>query len=150
MGATVMASGSSAPDRASAFLHAIVWGEHTRIWDLLSDDGRQLALRVATDNGLDRVVAGRIGQDLSDPTEREEFLRQLLRGLRQDLRSVDLPNLTVDTSPSDVDRETVSIAITSPSAIPGTEEWAAGRLVLSRDQTRGWCIDRLEPRLARP
>lgn len=141
---------TTATERAQAFLHAIVWGEHTTIWELLSDNGRRAALAVAMENGMDRVVANRIRDDLADPIERHEFLRQLVHGLRRDLRSVDLPNLSIDTSSAPETGSTAVIAITSPSLIPGTEAWAAGRFVLSLDDTRGWCIDRLEPRLAGP
>lgn len=141
---------TAAADRAAAFLQAIAWGEHTTIWELLSDDGRRAALSVAVDNGLDRVAAGRIHDDLADPAEREEFLRQLVGGLRRDLRSVDLPNLSIDAGTLIETGSTASIAFTSPSTIPGTEGWAAGLLLLSRNGDRGWCIDRLEPRLAGP
>lgn len=140
----------SAHDRAEAFLRAIVRGEHTTIWELLSDDGRRAALSVAMENGMDRAVAGRIHDGLADPIERQEFLRQLVHGLRRDLRSVDLPNLSVDADSLRETPSTASIAITSPSLIPGTDGWAAGQLVLSRDEDRGWCIDRMEPRLAGP
>ena len=138
-----------AAERARAFIHAIVWAEHTTLWDLLSDDGRAAALSVAVRNGLDRVVAGRIRDDLADPVERERFLQQLVGGLRRDLRSVELTELTVAGCRAG-DAGSVAVELQTPSQLPGTGAWPAGRLILSRDTDRGWLVDRLEPRLAGP
>ena len=126
-----------------------MWAEHTTLWELLSDDGRAAALSVAVRNGLDRVVAGRIRDDLADPVERERFLQQLVGGLRRDLRSVELTELTVGEC-SRRDDGTVAAELETPSHLPGTDAWPAGRLILSQDADRGWLIDRLEPRLAGP
>ncbi|MGI9597275.1 MAG: hypothetical protein ACR2QK_14020 [Acidimicrobiales bacterium] len=143
--------------RAEAFVTAIVWGEHTTIWRLLSPAGRTAALSVAVGNGLDRVVAARIDGEVADPTEFEDFLRQLVGGLRRDLRSVEAAKVTTAAATADdgdgdggatVDEAIVELA--TPSDIPGTGDWPAGRVHLSRDDERGWLIDRLEPRLAGP
>ena len=139
----------AAAEHAAAFIHAIVWAEHTTLWDLLSDAGRDAALSVAMRNGLDRVVAGRIRDDLADPVERERFLQQLVGGLRRDLRSVELTELALGACQAASDGS-VAVELLSPSQLPGTGAWPAGRLVLSRDADRGWVVDRLEPRLAGP
>ena len=149
MGAPMTDAAQDAAERARAFIHAIVWAEHTTLWDLLSDDGRAAALSVAVRNGLDRVVAGRIRDDLADPAERERFLQQLVGGLRRDLRSVELTELTVGECRRG-DDGTVAAELETPSRLPGTDAWPAGRLILSQDTDRGWLIDRLEPRLAGP
>ena len=149
MGASVTGASQDAPGRAGAFIHAIVWAEHTTLWDLLSDKGRTTALSVAVRNGLDRVVAGRIRDSLADPVERERFLHQLVAGLRRDLRSVELTALTIGES-SRGDDGTVTVHLQTPSKLPGIHAWPAGRLILSCDPDRGWLVDRLEPRLAGP
>ena len=149
MGAAMTGTHDEAAERARVFIHTIVWAEHTTLWDLLSDDGRDAALSVAVRNGLDRVVAGRIRDDLADPVERERFLQQLVGGLRRDLRSVELTELTVGQRYTASDGS-VSVELLSPSQIPGTDAWPAGQLVLSQHADRGWLIDRLEPRLAGP
>ena len=138
-----------AAERAREFIHAIVWAEHTTLWNLLSGDGRAAALSVAMLNGLDRVVAGRIRDDLADPVERERFLQQLVGGLRRDLRSVELTELTLGDCRA-ADDASVAVELLSPSQLPGTDAWPAGRLLLSCDADRGWVVDRLEPRLAGP
>ena len=149
MGSSMTGATQDAAERAGAFIHAIVWAEHTTLWELLSDDGRTAALSVAMRNGLDRVVAGRIHDDLADPVERERFLQQLVGGLRRDLRSVELTELTLGECSTASDGS-VAVELLTPSQLPGTDFWPAGRLVLSCDTDRGWVVDRLEPRLAGP
>ena len=149
MGAPMTDAAQDAAERARAFIHAIVWAEHTTLWDLLSDEGRPTALSVAVHNGLDRVVASRIRDELANPVERERFLQQLVVGLRRDLRSVELTALTVGES-NCRDDGAVVVELQTPSQLPGIHAWPAGLLVLSRDPDRGWLVDRLDPRLAGP
>ena len=149
MGSAVTGTAGDAAERARAFIHAIVWAEHTTLWDLLSDHGRAAALSVAMRNGLDRVAAGRIRDDLADPVERERFLQQLVGGLRRDLRSVEITELALGECHA-VEDGSVAVELLSPSQLPGIDAWPAGRLVLSCDADRGWVVDRLEPRLAGP
>ena len=149
MGTAVTDAAAGAAERAGAFIHAIVWAEHTTLWDLLSGEGRAAALSVAVRNGLDRVVAGRIRDDLADPVERERFLQQLVGGLRRDLRSVELTELTVGECRRGSDGA-VAVELQTPSQLPGIDAWPAGRLIVSHNPERGWLVDRLEPRLAGP
>ncbi len=136
---------------ADAFVHAVVWGEHTVVWELLSSAGRTTALRVAQRNGMDRVAAGRIRDGLADPEEMEEFLRQLLAGVRRDLRSVDLGELKVGAVESDrADTGQATAHLVVPSIIPGADVWSAGRLVLSCVDKGRWRVDSLEPRVTGP
>ena len=140
---------AGAAKRARAFIHAIVWAEHTTLWDLLSAHGQSTALTVAVRNGLDRVVASRIRDGLADPVEQDRFLQQLVGGLRRDLRSVELTELTVGDCRT-IDENTVTVELLSPSRLPGTGAWPAGQVVLSFEASRGWAVDRLNPRLAGP
>lgn len=141
-------SGSSPADVASRFVAAVAWGEHTVVWELLSNVGRAVAVSVALANGLDRVVASRITDGVADPVELDEFLRQLLHGLRRDLRSVEIAEVRVDTC--DVADGSATVHLSVPSAIPGTRAWAAGRVRLTADDDGRWSIDRLEPVIAGP
>ena len=143
-----MKTASSPATVAARFVDAITWGEHTVVWQLLSGSGRSVAVSVALANGLDRVVAARISDDVADPAEFDDFLRQLIRGLRRDLRSVDVSELQVGSC---VVTGGVAVAhLTTPSVIPGTDDWAAGRLRLSMGGGGVWTIDRLEPIVAGP
>lgn len=145
------AASAGAAEAASRFLRAVVWGEHTRLWPMLSPKGRAAAISVAVANGMDRVAAGRIRDGLADPAEFDDFLRQLLVGLRRDMRSVDLENVTLAGAPSPGPEDgSVTVELATPSTLPGTEAWPAGRLVLSCGPEGDWGVDRLEPRLAGP
>ena len=159
---------SSPGDVASRFIDAIAWGEHTVVWELLSHRGRATAITVALANGLDRVIAARISDGLADPAELDDFLRQLLHGLRRDLRSVEVADVQVadvqvaDVQVADVQVANVEVAgchlagrsavvlLSTPSAIPSTEPWAAGRVVMSEDDAGAWAVDHLEPVVAGP
>lgn len=135
---------------AGAFIDAIAWGEHTTVWELLSGTGRSVALAVAQANGLDRVVAGRIRDRLANPVELEDFLAQLLGGLRHDLRSVDVGEIRIGTCATAPDGATATVELAVPSLLPGTDSWPAGSIVLSDDGSGTWRVDRLEPVLAGP
>ncbi len=149
MGPSVSVWPEPAVASASAFVDAIVWGEHITVWELLSTSGRDAVLSVAIENGLDRVAAARIRDDLADPVALEDFLRQLLGGLRRDLRSVELDEISVDAESASLESEVARVALVAPSRIPGTGPWPAGTVVLSLDSGR-WRVDRLEPRLVMP
>ncbi|NNE12554.1 MAG: hypothetical protein HKN41_09980 [Ilumatobacter sp.] len=144
-----MNSDRSAPvDVAARFVEAIAWGEHTVVWELLSPTGRSTAVSVALARGLDRVIASRIVDNVADPAELDEFLRRLLHGLRRDLRSVDVAEIKVVAC--DVDDRSAIAHLITPSTIPGTDAWAAGRVVMAADDAGRWAIDRLEPVIAGP
>ena len=135
---------------AGAFVAAIAWGEHTTVWELLSETGRSVALAVAQVNGLDRVAAGRIRDGLANPLELEDFLGQLLGGLRHDLRSVDIAEIILGACTPAPGGATATVELTVPSLLPGTDSWPAGTVVCSHDGAGGWRVDRLEPVLAGP
>lgn len=141
---------SSAEAAAEALVHAVVWGEHTVIWGLLSAMGRNTALTVAQHNGMDRVVASRIRDGLADPVELDDFLRQLLGGIRRDLRSIELGDLRVDHVERSASGDEAVGHLVVPSTIPGVENWSAGSLRLSQGEDGSWLIDHLEPRIAGP
>ncbi len=135
---------------AGAFIAAIAWGEHTTVWELLSETGRSVALAVAQANGLDRVVAGRIRDRLANPVELEDFLAQLLGGLRHDLRSVDIGEIRLGACAPASDGAALEVELLVPSLLPGTDSWPAGSIVVSDDGSGTWRVDRLQPVLAGP
>ena len=131
---------------ARAFLEAILWGSHTTIWELLSEDGRDTVLTVAASRGLDRVTVNRIRDGQSDPVDHDVFLRELTQGLRRDLRSVDLARVAPGRS-HELDDGAVVVDLVTPSEIPGTEDWPAGQIVVGLDPAGRWRVRRLEPRV---
>jgi len=143
-----MTAEKGALEAAEAFIHAIQWSEHTTIWTLLSDAGRTTALSVAVDNGLDRVTAARIRDNVSDPRQLEDFFTRLLGGLRRDLRSVDIDQLEPGVLTCHPSNNSIDVELTNPSLLPGTDHWAAGHLVLTANEAGEWCVERLVPRIA--
>lgn len=140
---------------ARSFLDAIVDGDHPMVWDLLHPDARERAIGLALRRGLDRVKAQRFVHGNADPSELAEFQRDVLRGLRRDFRSVELERLTVG-APAPVDDVTgsepadMTVDLASPSNLPGTAGWYAGRLRLRRLDLDGWRVLDVEPTVAGP
>lgn len=135
---------------AARFIDAVRQGEHTTIWELLAPSARERAIGLGLARGLDRVRAQRLRDGLSDPVELDDFLRQVLHGLRRDLRSVEIDRLEVRGPPIVLDDGNVSVGLISPSSLPGTDGWHAGRLVLVRLDSGRWSVARLEPVVAGP
>ena len=50
---------NDAVETARSFLHAIVWGEHVTVWELLGAAARERVLASATRKGMDAVAASR-------------------------------------------------------------------------------------------
>jgi hypothetical protein len=75
---------------ARAFVDAVAWAEHTRVWELLSASARLAVLGVAGRRGMDPLLAARLREGTAGVDERDEFLADLLQGIRVDLRGIDL------------------------------------------------------------
>ena len=78
---------------AHAFVDAVAWGEHTTVWELLAPEARVALLEVATRRGMDALLAARLREGTAGDDERDEFLADLLHGLRAELAGVDIDEL---------------------------------------------------------
>jgi len=86
---------------ARAFVDAVAWAEHTRVWELLSASARLAVLGVAGRRGMDPLLAARLREGTAGDGERDEFLADLLQGIRVDLRGIDLGTVRcVEVDPS--------------------------------------------------
>ncbi len=86
---------------ARAFVDAVAWAEHTRVWELLSASARLAVLGVAGRRGMDPLLAARLREGTAGGDERDGFLADLLQGIRVDLRGIDLDAVRcVDVDPS--------------------------------------------------
>lgn len=139
---------------AKAFVDAIVWGEHVRVWELFSPEACEHVLRAASRKGLDAVAAERARQDTWSRGEADAFLTALLHGLRVDLSGVDLDGILVAESAVRLDDGSLRFDLESPSDLPATltggANWAAGAVVVDRITSAGsslWQVTRL---IARP
>ncbi|MDP9388978.1 MAG: hypothetical protein M3Q48_13955 [Actinomycetota bacterium] len=130
---------------ARAFIEAIAWGEHRRIWDLLAPEGRKVVLRVAVNHGMDEALAARLREGTAGQAETDEFLTDLLGGLRADLAGNDLDTLEYS---SDVDLEPGRARIVLTAPVPpalGPVGLPVGSLELV-DHEGEWRVERLTPR----
>lgn len=78
------------------FVDAIVWGDHSKVWALIGTDGRTEVLDVATKRGMDEGLAARLISDSGSPGETNEFLVDLVNGLRAELAGNDLDHVTFE------------------------------------------------------
>jgi hypothetical protein len=129
------------------FLDAIVWGEHSTVWMLLSTAGRDHVLDAGSRRGLDAVQAERLRQGTSAGDELDQFLTGLLQGLRVDFAAVQLeevePVMPVEVS----DDGRVAINLECPATF-GDRGWAAGSVVLAYEGG-SWLVDRVNPLVSR-
>lgn len=141
---------SEAAEAAKDFLHAIVWGEHHRVWALLGPEARDRVLGAATRRGMDAVAASRAREGTWGVEEADVFLTSLLRGLRVDLSGADLELIEVVDEPEAQSDGSLRFRLESTTLLPaeltGGANWAAGALIIGRD-VEGWRVRALEPRL---
>ena len=136
-------------DAVRAFVHAIVWGEHHRVWELLGPAARDRVLESACRRGLDSVAAARARLGTWGTEEADQFLTALVRGLRVDLSGVDLELVQVVEGPEVQPDGSLRFRLESATALPailtGGDNWAAGAVLIAVE-TDGWRVRSLEPR----
>ena len=136
-------------DTVSAFVHAIVWGEHHRVWELLGPAARERVLESACRRGLDPVAAARARLGTWGTAEADEFLTALVRGLRVDLSGVDLELVQVVEGAEVQADGSLRFRLESKTALPailtGGANWAAGAVLIAAEAD-GWRVRSLEPR----
>lgn len=131
---------------ARRFIDAIAWGEHHTVWDLLSTGGRETVLRIAMTRGMDADLAARLGVGQAAAGERDEFLKDLVNGLRADLVGTDLDSLLYDEdSGSAAQRATVVMSAPLVAALGAGRGLPVGSVELVRDGG-GWRVERMRPR----
>jgi hypothetical protein len=134
----------------ATFVAAVAWGEHLRVWELLSPEARRVVLRVAVGRGMDEALAARLRDGTAARAERDTFLTDLVNGLRADLRGNDLDALDYQPDPDpggeivDPDRTRVMLLAPLVSATLGAPlPVASVELVRDRGQ---WRVEHLLPR----
>lgn len=131
-------------ETARSFVEAVLWGDHEAVWDLLADEGRKTVLQVAVKRGMDEELAARLGDGTAAASERNEFLLELVHGLRADLEGHDLDSLQyeLDQEGPDPGEPRVSLIAPVPAELgPGLP---VGSIHLSDDGER-WRVERLVP-----
>ena len=133
------------PDEtARAFVDAVIWGAHTLGWELLGREARTTVLKVAVNRGMDEALAARLRDGTASGPEREEFLADLVNGLRNDLAGNDLDNLEfeLDTAPNEPGRARVVVQAPLNPLLGGYLPAASVDLA---DEAGRWKVDRLLP-----
>ena len=147
------------PDDAAAgaveacreFIAAVAWGEHHRIWEMLGPEGRKTVLRVATSRGMDEPLAMRLREERATSEEQEEFLTDLVNGLRADLAGIDVDNLEYRLDPDTPAPGQAWVQLLSPlpEVLATNGGLPAGWIELDRDERGRWRVERLMPRPVR-
>lgn len=131
---------------AQTFIEAVAWGEHRRVWDLLGPEGRKVVLRVAVKNGMDEALAARLRDGTAGPGETDEFLAELLNGLRADLAGNDLDTLEYSADEDDAGADHVRVVLTAPvPPLLGPVGLPVGSVEVAHHDGR-WLVERLTPR----
>lgn len=140
-----VAGGDDATLAARTFVEAIAWGEHRKVWELLGPEGRKTVLRVAVKNGMDDALAARLRDGTAGPTESEEFLGELVDGLRADLAGNNLDDLEYAADTEHAPGQ-VRVVLTAPiPPLLGPVGLPVGSLELSY-LDGAWLVERLTPR----
>ncbi len=140
-------------ETARAFVDAVVWGEHQKVWDLLGIEARTTVLKVASNRGMDEALVARLRDGTAAPAERDEFLADLINGLRADLAGNDLDALEYeeDTTAPEPDRARVVMSVPVAMGLGGN--LPVGSVELAREpSTTGeaeWRIERLVPQVSK-
>jgi len=133
-------------EAARSFVEAVAWGDHRRVWDLLGAEGRKTVLRVAVNGGMDEALAARLRDGTAGTAESQDFLADLVNGLRADFQGNDLDTLQYRPDPApEPGRFRVGLAVQThellaPDGLPvGMVElteaagtWRVERLVVPR------------------
>ncbi len=136
-------------ETARAFVDAVTWGDHRRVWDLLGVEGRTTVLRIAGNRGMDEALVARLRDGTAADAERDEFLADLVNGLRADLAGNDLDALEyeLDASPHEPGRARVVVHSPLPAALGGTLPAASVELSYEAGE---WRVERLVPLTSQP
>ncbi|MDQ3640524.1 MAG: hypothetical protein M3450_03365 [Actinomycetota bacterium] len=148
MSAADGATDSSALDTAREFVDAVVWGEHRKMWELLGLEARTTVLKVASDRGMDEGLVARLRDGTASDAERDEFLGDLITGLRSDLAGNDLDALTYEEDPEPPEPGRARVVILVPVAMGLGGNLPVGSVELAIEEAE-WRIQRLVPQVSK-
>lgn len=152
------ATGPTPVETTRRFIDAVVWGEHLMVWQLLGVEARTTVLKVASNRGMDEALVARLRDGTASDAERDEFLADLVTGLRADLAGNDLDALQYeeDAVPPEPGRARVVISV--PVAVGFGGNLPVGSVELATEPSTGgsstsggaeWRIERLVPQVTK-
>ncbi len=135
------------------FVDGVVWGEHRKVWELMGIEARTTVLKVATNRGMDEALVARLRDGTASDAERDEFLADLVTGLRSDLAGNDLDALEYEEDAEPLEPGRARVVITVPVAIGFGGNLPVGSVELATEpSTIGeaeWRIERLVPQVTK-
>jgi hypothetical protein len=144
---------AGALDTAREFVDSVVWGDHRKVWELMGIEARTTVLKVAADRGMDEALVARLRDGTASDAERDEFLMDLIAGLRSDLAGNDLDALEYeeDIEPPEPGRARVVILV--PVAVGFGGNLPVGSVELATESSTSgeaeWRIQRLVPQVSK-
>ena len=140
-------------DVAREFVDAVVWGEHVKVWDLMGLEARTTVLKVASDRGMDEALVARLSDGTASDAEREEFLADLINGLRADLAGNDLDALDYEEDETPQEPGRARVVVTVPVAVGFGGNLPVASVELATEaSTSGeteWRVQRLMPQVSK-
>lgn len=147
------AGATTAVGTAQAFVDAVVWGEHQKVWDLMGIEARTTVLKVASNRGMDEALVARLRDGTASDAERNEFLADLVNGLRADLAGNDLDSLQYEEDSDAPEPDRARVVMSVPVAIGLGGNLPIGSVELAKEpSTTGeaeWRIERLVPQVTK-
>lgn len=142
------ASGGSALEVARLFVDAVVWGEHRKVWELMGLEARTTVLKVASDRGMDEGLVARLRDGTASDAERNDFLADLITGLRADLAGNDLDALDYEEDAEPPEPGRARVVVTVPVAFGFGGNLPVASVELAIEETE-WRIQRLVPQVTK-
>ncbi len=97
-GLTPMEIASDEPLKAAErFFQALAGDDARGLWDCFGEQARSYVLNVGLERGMDFDLNSRLRQGTATDQEFEEFMGDLLQGVRRDLRGVDIQRLAFES-----------------------------------------------------
>lgn len=136
---------------AAAFFGAIDAGDARRMWDLMSHGARDFVINRALEAGMDFDLASRLREGNASEAELDEYVDELMEGLRRDLQGVDLSRLVFrvdeEAQLSSPDQLQLIYGVRLDIGIEDEQaELPAGKVTMIREGG-DWKLNHLRPRL---
>lgn len=133
---------------ARQFIEAVIWGDHRKVWDSFGTEARTAVLKVASKRGMDEGLSARLRDGTASDAERDEFLADLVNGLRTDLSGNDLDTLAfeLDAAPQEPGRSRVVVNTPIPPPMGGFLPAASVELA---DEAGEWKVVRMVPQTSK-
>ena len=145
--------GPSAVETAKDFVDAVVWGDHLKVWELMGLEARTTVLKVASNRGMDEALVARLRDGTASVAERDEFLADLVGGLRADLSGNDLDALEYEEDAEAPEPGRARVVISVPVAVGFGGNLPVGSVELATEpSTNGeaaWRIERMVPQASK-